>query len=95
MLLLDEGFKLATTVDFSQLPADEEKKAGFGEWIQTVTPLGDQLFAAVDALRDGVHIFDLESRRRRFITNPPEWTIQAVIGAPIEPDRFPSRDRKH
>jgi hypothetical protein len=95
LLLLDDGFKLATTVDFSQLPADEEKKAGFGEWIQTVTPLGDQLFAAVDALRDGVHIFDLESRRRRFITNPPEWTIQAVIGAPIEPDRFPSRDRKH
>lgn len=90
LLLLDSDFEVDTIVDFSGLPADADKKVGFGEWLQTVSPLdGSGLFAAVDALRDGVHIVDVPGRRRRFISNPPQWTIQAVIPAPIAPGEFP------
>ncbi|KAA3647835.1 MAG: hypothetical protein DWQ07_02290 [Chloroflexi bacterium] len=91
-LLLDEEFGPETLVDFSTLPADEDKKAGFGEWLQTVSPLDadNGLFSAVDALRDGVHIIDIQNKKRRFISNPPEWTIQAVINAPITREQFPA-----
>ena len=92
LLLLDEGFAIETAVDTSSLPADPEKKAGFGEWMQTASPLGDDgLFATVDALRDGVHIIDVPGSRRRFVSNPPEWTIQAVIDAPIDAELFAHR----
>lgn len=92
LLLLDDGFAVASVVDLSNLPADPEKKDGFGEWMQTASPLGDKgLFAAVDALRDGVHLIDVARRRRRFISNPLEWTIQAVIDAPIDAELFEHR----
>ena len=92
LLLLDEGFGVTAVGDSSSLPADVEKKAGFGEWMQTASPLDDDgLFATVDALRDGVHIIDVPRRRRRFIGNPPEWTIQAVIDAPIDGELFAHR----
>jgi hypothetical protein len=92
LLLLDAGFQPRTVVDLGKLPADSDKRAGFGDWLQTVSILDEErlLFAAVDALRDGVHILDLKRQRRRFISNPPEWTIQAVIDAPIEEDEFPA-----
>lgn len=94
LLLLDETFAVVTKVDVSTLPADASKKQGFGEWLQTVSVLYPQrgLFAAVDALRNGIHLIDLPNRRRRFITNPPHWTIQTVICIParllaeIKPD---------
>ena len=89
LLLLDERFEVASIVELSRMPADAEKKAGFGEWLQTVSPMRDPgMFTAVDALRDGVHIIDVANRRRRFISNPPEWTIQAVIEAPADTGRF-------
>ena len=92
LLLLDQSFAVASNVDLSSLPADPEKKDGFGEWMQTASPLGtDGLFATVDALRDGVHIIDIPGRRRRFISNPPEWTIQALIDAPIDTELFAYR----
>ena len=92
LLLLDADFQPHNVVDLSQLPADADKRTGFGEWLQTVSLLDEErmLFAAVDALRDGVHILDVKRQRRRFISNPPEWTIQAVIDAPIEEDEFPA-----
>jgi hypothetical protein len=92
LLLLDADFQPHTIVDLANLLADPEKRAGFGEWLQTASLLDEErmLFAAVDALRDGVHILDLKRQRRRFISNPPEWTIQAVIDAPIEEDEFPA-----
>ncbi len=90
LLLLDDRFEIDTIVDFSGLAADPGKKEGFGEWLQTASPLGDDgLFTAVDALRDGVHIVDVAGRRRRFIPNPPQWTIQAVMPAPIAAAEFP------
>jgi hypothetical protein len=92
LLLLDQDFAVGSGIDVSRLPADQEKKDGFGEWMQTASPLGDDgLFATVDALRDGVHIIDIPGRRRRFISNPREWTIQAVIDAPIDTELFAYR----
>lgn len=78
LLLLDDEFAVSARVDFSDLPADAAKRAGFGEWLQTASFLdeGTGLVAAVDALRNGVHLVDLVGRRRRFIPNPPNWTIQ-------------------
>ena len=95
-LLLDEDFAIETRVDISALPANEDKKAGFGEWLQTVSVLDadNGIFSAVDALRDGVHIIDINNKKRRFISNPPEWTIQAVINAPIERAQFPADESK-
>lgn len=91
LLLLGDEFAATTVVDLSNLPADSAKKSGFGEWLQTASPLNEHgLFACVDALRDGVHIVDIAARRRRFITNPPEWTIQSVMDAPIRADQFPA-----
>ena len=57
---------------------------GFGEWLQTVSLLDAQrgYFAAVDALRDGIHLIDIPNRRRRFIATPPHWTIQTVTRIP-------------
>ncbi len=92
LLQLDHDFAVVSAVDLSSLPADSDKKHGFGEWMQTASTLGDDgLFATVDALRDGVHIIDVPARRRRFIGNPPEWTIQAVIDAPIDTELFAYR----
>ena len=96
LLLLDDDFAIDAVIDVSSLPADAEKKAGFGEWMQTASPLGESgLFAVVDALRNGVHIVDVPGRRRRFIPNPPEWTIQAVIDAPIDAELFTHRMGMH
>ena len=80
LLLLDDDFSVNTTIDFGGLPADTDKQTGFGEWLQTAAFLDESagLVAAVDALRDGVHLVDLPGRRRRFIPNPPNWTIQTV-----------------
>lgn len=79
-ILLDTDFQPATVVDFSGLPADTDKKAGFGEWLQTVSFLdeADGVIVAVDALRDGIHVVDLVNRRRRFVANRPNWTIQTA-----------------
>ncbi len=84
LLLIDEDRSVNRVVDLSRLPADDEKRAGFGEWLQTVAPLDADagLFLAVDALRSGVHVLDVANRRRRFIPNPDNWTLQTV--APIE-----------
>lgn len=83
-LLLDQHFQPTCEVRFDHLSADEKKKAGFGEWLQTVNPIDEaqNIFAAVDALRSGIHIIDLQKRKRRFIVYPPEWTVQAVVKAP-------------
>lgn len=90
LLLLDDRFKVQTRVDISTLPANQQKKAGFGEWLQTVSVLDQErgLFSLVDALRDGVHLVDVNNQTRRFISNPPEWTIQAVMNAPISKEGF-------
>lgn len=84
ILLLDESFQVVHKIDVASLPADESKKGGFGEWLQTVSLLDAQrgYFAAVDALRDGIHIIDVPNRRRRFIANPPHWTIQTLTRIP-------------
>ncbi|MEM9135456.1 MAG: hypothetical protein AAF962_19720 [Actinomycetota bacterium] len=84
LILVGEDLSAERIVDLSGLPADPEKKAGFGEWLQTVAPLDAEsgLFLAVDALRSGVHVLDVVDRRRRFIPNPDDWTLQTV--APME-----------
>ncbi len=84
LILLDPDLNPTRVVDLGRLPADPEKKAGFGEWLQTAAPLDQDrgLFLAVDALRSGVHVLDIVRRRRRFIPNPDNWTLQTV--APIE-----------
>lgn len=84
LLLLDDAFQIVHKIDVSSLPADESKKRGFGEWLQTVSLLDAKrgYFAAVDALRDGIHLIDLPNRRRRFIANPPHWTIQSLTRIP-------------
>lgn len=82
-LLLDEQFEIVKKIDTSTLPADDAKKQGFGEWMQTVSLVDEQgIFASVDALRDGIHLIDIVNRRRRFIANPPHWTIQTVTRIP-------------
>jgi hypothetical protein len=80
-LLLDHTFAVKSWFDFSTLPSDAEKKSGFGEWLQNVVPLDADrgIFAAVDALRDGIHIVDFGAAKRRFIANPPEWSVQKVL----------------
>ena len=89
LLLLNDAFEVVRKISVATLPADETKKRGFGEWIQTASVLDAQrgYFAAVDALRDGIHLIDLPNRRRRFIANPPHWTIQTLTRIPetIEP----------
>ncbi len=94
LLLLDEAFQVVRRIDFTGLPANESKKRGFGEWLQTVSLLDAQrgYFAAVDALRDGIHLIDLPNRRRRFIANPPQWTIQTVTRIPKAMVRNAARD---
>lgn len=83
LILIGEDMSPTRVVDVSGLPADDEKRNGFGEWMQTVAPLdADQgLFLAVDALRSGIHVLDVARRRRRFIPNPENWTLQTA--API------------
>ena len=84
ILLLDETFQVVRQINLATLPADENKKHTFGEWLQTVSLLDAQrgLFAAVDALRSGIHLIDLPNRRQRFIPNPPQWTIQTLTSIP-------------
>jgi hypothetical protein len=86
IMFMDKNFRPTFRVGFGSLPSDNEKKSGFGEWLQTANPINDSqsVFAAVDALRNGVHIVDINRRRHRFISNPPEWTIQTVAKAPID-----------
>jgi hypothetical protein len=80
-LLVDKTFNVVNKLVFSSLSASATKEQGFGEWIQNVTLLDPQkgIFAAVDSLRGGIHIIDFLNKRRRFINNPPEWTIQTLI----------------
>jgi hypothetical protein len=84
LLLLNEAFEVVCQIDVATLPADEAKKQSFGEWLQTVSLLDAQrgYFAAVDALRAGIHLIDVPNRRRRFIPNPPHWTIQTLTRIP-------------
>jgi hypothetical protein len=83
LLLLDEALTITHRWIFSGLSANDSKKRGFGEWIQNVVPLKPAagIVAAIDALRDGTHILDLQKKRRRFIPNPPEWTLQKLMTA--------------
>lgn len=80
LILAGEDLSPERIIDVSGLPADEQKRNGFGEWLQTVSPLDADrgLFLAVDALRSGVHVLDVARRRRRFIPNPESWTLQTV-----------------
>ncbi|MEL7157363.1 MAG: hypothetical protein AAFN30_12285 [Actinomycetota bacterium] len=84
-ILVGDDMRPHRVVDLTGLPADEEKRNGFGEWLQTVAPLDAEqgLFLGVDALRSGIHVLDVVRRRRRFIPNPDNWTLQTV--APITP----------
>ncbi len=84
LLLLDDNFHIVRKINVATLPANETKKRGFGEWLQTVSLLDAQrgYFAAVDALRNGIHLIDIPNRRRRFIATPPHWTIQTVTRIP-------------
>jgi hypothetical protein len=85
---LDATFGIVRTLSFGNMPADPLKARVFGEWIQSVTVLDyeHEIVAAVDALRNGVHIIDLRKRRRRFVSNPPEWHLHAVIRIPEDFD---------
>lgn len=84
ILLLNETFQIVQQIDVATLPADASKKRGFGEWVQTVSLLDAQrgYFAAVDALREGIHLIDVPNRRRRFLATPPQWTIQTLTRIP-------------
>ena len=84
LLFLDRAFRVTSRLTFTSLPADRRKAHGFGEWIQSVEILDATrgLLAAVDALRNGVHIVDLHNRARRFIPYPPDWRLHAVVGLP-------------
>ena len=84
LCFLNDTFEVVKKVNFSSLPANKAKKRGFGEWLQTVSLLDSQqgLFAGVDALREGIHLVDMPNRKRRFIPNPPQWSIQTLIRAP-------------
>lgn len=87
LLFLDESCEETGRLTFASLPADSVKAYEFGEWIQTVSVLDAKrgLLAAVDALRDGVHLIDLRNRRRRFLSNPPSWRLHAVRPASVWP----------
>ncbi|MEM8925921.1 MAG: hypothetical protein AAGD35_20645 [Actinomycetota bacterium] len=95
LILVDTDMRPSRVVDLGNLPADAEKKAGFGEWLQTVAPLDADagLFLAVDALRSGIHVLDVAGRRRRFIPNPENWTLQTV--APMAPSTAAAIVRHH
>lgn len=84
--LLDLGpdAHLAGTWNFASLDADVKKRAGFGEWVQTAAAGDDtgNLVIAVDTLRDGIHIIDLASKRRRFIGFPENWSVQKFVVDP-------------
>lgn len=84
LFLLDEDFQVVRKIDVTALPANAAQKHSFGEWVQTVSLLDAQrgYFAAVDALRAGIHLIDVPNRRRRFIANPPHWTIQTLTRIP-------------
>jgi len=84
LLLLDDTFQVVHKIDVATLPANETKKRGFGEWLQTVSLLDAQrgYFVAVDALREGIHLIDIPNRRRRFIATPPHRTIQTLTRIP-------------
>lgn len=84
LLLLDDEFQVTHRIDVASLPADGKKKRGFGEWLQTISLLDAQrgYFAAVDALREGIHLIDIPNRRRRFMATPPHWTIQTLVRIP-------------
>jgi hypothetical protein len=84
LLFLDQALNVTHKLSFSSLPADKRKARGFGEWIQTVDVLdaATGLFAAVDALRSGIHILDFQAQTRRFIPYPTPWRLHAAVGVP-------------
>lgn len=84
LLFLDQDFDVTQKLSFSSLPAGEQKAQSFGEWIQTADVLDADagLLTAVDALRSGIHILDLQAQTRRFVRFPPLWQLHAVIGVP-------------
>lgn len=84
LLLLDRDFAIVRRFSFARLPADPSKKRAFGEWIQSVSVLEREegILAAVDALRNGIHIVNLTRRTRRFLAVPPEWRLHSLVGMP-------------
>lgn len=84
LLLLNDTFQVVRKIDVADLPANDTKKCDFGEWLQTISLLDAQrgYFAAVDALREGIHLIDVPNQRRRFIATPPHWTIQTLTRIP-------------
>lgn len=77
---LDEDLQIIASWSVAGLEADPLKRRYFGEWLQTGTTLsarGD-LLGLVDGLRSGIHLLDLSKRRRRFISFPENWSVQAI-----------------
>lgn len=79
--VFDNQFRLIREITPFGLP---ETREGFPrdrimEWIQTVDPLGKNLYAMVDIHRRALFLIDTEKNRYRKITVPPSWAIQTVI----------------
>ncbi len=80
---LDQNFRIMVRVDFRGFPGKEKNMENI-EWIQSVMPLTQELFVAVDANRQSLWIFDPVQKQYNRIKTKPEWAVQVVLPVDTE-----------
>lgn len=83
---LDERFAVIRKLVFATLPG-KPPELGANEWLQSVHPLGDGVFAGLDANR-GLVLVDLARRCYTVIPVDPDWCVHLLV-----PDTRPAAAR--
>jgi hypothetical protein len=77
---LDRGFQLVRRLDFANLPG-KPPELGDSEWLQCVCPVGDEVFAGLDANR-GIVLLDVRRRVYDIVSADENWCLHLIV-----PDR--------
>jgi hypothetical protein len=80
-ILLDNTFRRYREVSLFGMPG-VVRPHELDEWLQSVAPLGRNLFAAVDIRRSKLWLIDVGAGTYRGIAVPTEWAVQEVQRLP-------------
>jgi hypothetical protein len=81
-LFLSPKLELLQEVGVTGLPGVVSGMEDAGEWLQYVTQLKSDLYAAADIRRSAIHLFKTKTRQYRTLKIPGSWGVQMVMRAP-------------
>jgi hypothetical protein len=77
---VDRKFRLVRRLDFANLPG-KPPELGESEWLQYVRPVGDEVFAGLDANR-GVVLLDIRRRVYDIVPVDENWCLHLMVTEP-------------